>query len=47
MKLNNRVLKGQNKFEKFNWLPVNDRFEQIVSSMSYQNFEITRALRML
>ena len=25
---------GQKEFEKINWLPVNDRFKQIISSMS-------------
>ena len=35
LNLNNRDLIEQNVFEKNNWLPANDRFEQIISSMSF------------
>ena len=34
MNLNNRSHKGRNEFKKNNWLPGNDRFEQIISSKS-------------
>ena len=34
--MNNRAHIGQNEFEKINWLPVNDRFKQIISSMSFK-----------
>ena len=32
--MNNRAHIGQKEFQKINWLPVNDRFKQIISSMS-------------
>ena len=34
--MNNRAHIGQKEFEKNNWLPVNDRFKQIISSMSFK-----------
>ena len=33
---NTRAHVGRNEFERINWLPVNDRFEQIISSMSFK-----------
>ena len=27
---------GQKEFEQMNWLPINDRFKQIISSMSFK-----------
>ena len=45
LNLNNRAHIGRNEFEQINWLPVNDRFKQIVSSMSFKFFAITRVLR--
>ena len=34
--LNNRAHIGQKEFDQINWLPVNDRFKQIISSMSFK-----------
>ena len=34
LNLNNGVHIGRNEFEQIKWLPVNDRFEQIISLMS-------------
>ena len=34
LSLNNRAQIGRNEFEQINWMPVNDRFKQIISSMS-------------
>ena len=34
--LNSRVHNGQNEFEEINWLPVSDRFKQIINSMSFK-----------
>ena len=36
LNLNNWVHIGRNEFEQINWLPVNDRFKQIISSMSFK-----------
>ena len=36
LNLNNRAHIGQKEFEKINWLPVNDRFKQVISSMSFK-----------
>ena len=36
LNLNARAHIGQNEFEQINWLPVNDRFKQIISSMSFR-----------
>ena len=36
LNLNNRARVGQNEFEKINWLPIKDRLEQIISSMSFK-----------
>ena len=36
LNLNNRALIGRNEFEQINWLPLNDRFKQIISSMSFK-----------
>ena len=36
LNLNNRAHIGQKEFEKINWLPINDRFKQIISSMSFK-----------
>ena len=36
LKLNNRVHIGRNEFKRINWLPVNNRFKQIISSMSFK-----------
>ena len=36
MNLNNRAHIGQNEFEQINWLPVNERFEQIINSISFK-----------
>ena len=36
LNLNNRGHIGQKEFEQINWLPVNDRFKQIISSMSFK-----------
>ena len=45
LNLNNRAHIGQKEFEQINWLPVNNRFKQIISSICLLNFAITRALR--
>ena len=37
LNLNNRGHIGRNEFEQINCLPVNDRFKQIISSMSFCN----------
>ena len=42
LNLNNRAHVRQNEFEKINWLPVNDCFEQIISSMSFKFCNNTR-----
>ena len=34
LNLNNRAHIGQKEFKQINWLPVNDLFKQIISSMS-------------
>ena len=36
LNLNNRARVGQNEFEKINWLPIKDRLEQIISSVSFK-----------
>ena len=36
LNLNYRAHIGQKEFEQINWLPVNDRFKQIISSMSFK-----------
>ena len=36
LNLNNRAHIEQKEFEKINWLPVNDRFKQVISSMSFK-----------
>ena len=36
LNLNNRAHITRNEFEQINWLPVNDRFKQIISSMSFK-----------
>ena len=36
LNLNNRAHIGQNEFEQYNWLPVNEHFKQIISSMSFK-----------
>ena len=36
LNLNNRAHIGRNEFEQINWLPVNDCFKQIISSMSFK-----------
>ena len=36
MNLNNRVYIELNEFKQINWLPVNERFEQIIRSMSFK-----------
>ena len=36
LNLNNRAHIGRNEFEQINWLPLNDRFKQIISSMSFK-----------
>ena len=42
LNLNNRAHVRQNEFEKINWLPVNDCFEKIISSMSFKFCNNTR-----
>ena len=39
--MNNKAHTGRNEFEKINWVPVNDRFEQIISSMSFKFYNKT------
>ena len=34
--MNNRAHAGQKEFEKTNWLPFNDRFKQVIISMSFK-----------
>ena len=34
--MNNRAHIGRNQFKQINWLPVKDRFKQIISSMSFK-----------
>ena len=36
LNLNNRAHIGQKEFEQINWLPFNDRFKQIISSVSFK-----------
>ena len=36
LNLNSRAHIGQKEFEKINWLPINDRFKQVISSMSFK-----------
>ena len=36
LNLNNRAHIKRNEFEQINWLPVNDRSKQIISSMSFK-----------
>ena len=36
LNLNNRAHTWQKQFKQINWLPVNDRFKQIISSMSFK-----------
>ena len=36
LNLNNRAHVGRNEFEQINWLPVNDRCKQIITSMSFK-----------
>ena len=36
LNLNNRAHIGQKEFEKINWLPINDHFKQVISSMSFK-----------
>ena len=42
LNLNNRAHIGQNEFKQINWLPVNDRLKQIISSMSFKFCNNTR-----
>ena len=44
LNLNNRVHIGQNEFEQINWLPINDRFKQIISSVSFKFCSSNRSL---
>ena len=37
LSLNNRAHIGLNELEKINWIPINDRFEQFISSMTFKN----------
>ena len=39
--LNNRAHGGLTEWEKINWLPVNDRFEQCITSMAFTLFNNT------
>ena len=39
--MNNRAHRGQNEFKKFNWVRLNDSFEQIVSLMSCKFYSNT------
>ena len=36
LNLNNRDHNGLTEFEKINWLPINDRFEQCISSKTFK-----------
>ena len=38
LNLNNRDHIGSTEFEKINWLPINDRFEQCISSTTFKFF---------
>ena len=38
LNLNNRDHIGLTEFEKINWLPINDRFEQCISSTTFKFF---------
>ena len=38
LNLNNRAHIGLTEFEKINWLPINDRFEQCICSMTFKYF---------
>ena len=44
LNLNNWTHIGQKEFEKINWLPVNDHFKQIISSMSFKFCNNTSSL---
>ena len=36
LNLNNRTHIGRNEFEQISWMPVNDRFKQIINSISFK-----------
>ena len=36
LNLNNRAHLGQKEFKQINWLPIDDRFKEIISSMSFK-----------
>ena len=38
MNLDSKAHRGLTEFEKINWLPINDRFEQCISSMTFKYF---------
>ena len=38
LNLNNRAHIGLTEFEKINWLPINDQFEQCICSMTFKYF---------
>ena len=38
LKLNNKDHTGLTEFEKINWLPINDRFKQCISSITFKFF---------
>ena len=38
LNLNNRAHTGLTGFEKINWLPINDRFEQCIWSLTFKYF---------
>ena len=38
LNLNSKAHTGLTEFEKINWLPINDRFEQCIRSMTFKYF---------
>ena len=46
LNLDSKVHIGLTEFEKINWLPINDRFEQCISSMTFKYFNYLSPLYM-
>ena len=46
LNLDSKAHIGLTKFEKINWLPINDRFEQCISSMTFKFFNYLSPLYM-
>ena len=46
MNLDIKAHRGLTEFEKINWLPINDQFEQCISSMTFKYFNYLTPLYM-